>query len=556
MSKRVVGFVVCSALVLSGCATGRMQLTAAKGCADWRWIAIKKQAAAKCPIPADGWKQTQLFAPAEATPYPTPRGPYYGQQPPARGPQSPDTDKALEELQRFCVYQTAAVPGGKPRQPPFASAAAGGLERLDRDCAVISGSALGPPLAAMSEQFLSQAGRSQGGPPATAAPLQISRQPTVRLAFLDTQPTGRRVPDLPAKAGERPTSLHGYTLAHIAHHLVCSGKALESCAAQITTRLALPIRRFDPTSMTLTERDDESDGEIGTRGGVIGTQGDLATAIFAEVRAWQTDPPPPGAAAPQHLVLNLSVGWDPQLIDGLDKKQLAELRAGTQAVYGALRYASTLNVLVLAAAGNRNRCSWCAKGPLLPAAWERDRPAGETPQLIYAVGGVRSNGKPLRNARRRSMPPRTAYGENAVVTTSDPDHTTWLYTGSSVATAVVSSTAAVVWDSVPGLSPAGVMKILYDSGDPLGFHANFWSGGGTAPESHRVSLCTAVKAACDANSSPSCPTIAQCPAWKRKVPAFPSWSSQWWVAGACHPWVGPQPPDPPCPPCDPGGPPR
>jgi len=453
-----------------------------------------------------------------------PRDLSYQQYSPAQQP-SPATTEALKELQRFCVYKTED--DGKPRRPPFESAAAAGLKRLDRDCAVISTSAPDPQLTRMSEHLLSQAGM-----PAT--PMAISRQRGVRLAFLDTHPNGDGVPEKMA------TSLHGYTLAHIARHLVCSGVNLESCAAQITTRLALPIRKFDRTSRSLTDIDTG-------RGGGIGTQGDLATAIFDEVNAWQAARVAPGGNAPEHLVLNLSVGWDPVLSDGLGKKQLEDLRAGAQAVYSALRYASTLDVLVLAASGNRTLCAWCAKGPLLPAAWEDD-PAGATAPVVYGVGGVRSNGKKLRNARRRSMPQRTAYGENAVVTTFDQDHTTWLYTGSSVATAVASSIAAVVWDTDPRLSRAQVMDTLYDSGQPMRFRAKFWFGGGSAPASHRVSLCSAVKLAC--SGSPSCPVTGECPSWNRKNPVFPTWGPQWWVAGACHPWVMPQPPDPPCPPCE------
>jgi hypothetical protein len=378
--------------------------------------------------------------------------------------------------------------------------------------------------------------------------MNIHNNRGVRLAFLDTQPTTQPtedgVPHLLA------TSLHGYTLAHLARHLVCNKENLEQCAAQITTRLAMPFRRFDPERSSLNDIDPD-------RGGTIGTQGDLAKAITDEVNDWLADRLGPGMDPQQHLVLNLSLGWDPEQVDGLDDKQLAELKAGTQAVYDALQYAASFDdVLVVAAAGNAKTCSWTASGPLLPAAWEQKAPASgasrERPTgLIYAVGGVDSAGRKLSNARYRSMPLRTACGESAVVTTWGPEFTTWLYTGSSVATAVVSSTAAVVWDSFPNLTPAEVMSIVTKSGDALDFDADFGFTG-TAPKSRRVSLCAALSHACkEKGSAAGCPVQEdQCPGWERQPTSFPDWVVQP-IGAACHWWVVPQPDDPPCPPCNP-----
>src|SRR6185436_216595 len=179
MRKRLFGFVVvCSALVLSGCATSRAQLAQAQSCADWRWIAIKSGPAEDpCPPPTgSGWKSEELFFPPPPLPKEPcgeegPRDLSYQQYSPAQQP-SPATTEALKELQRFCVYKTED--DGKPRRPPFESAAAAGLKRLDRDCAVISTSAPDPQLTRMSEHLLSQAGM-----PAT--PMAISRQRGVRL---------------------------------------------------------------------------------------------------------------------------------------------------------------------------------------------------------------------------------------------------------------------------------------------------------------------------------------------------------------------------------------
>jgi hypothetical protein len=543
MRRLVLGFVLCSSLALGACATSRQaqltsgELAASKACAAWRWIGIKGPSADddECPGAGREWRVSQLFDPQAGAEQ---REPYGKQQEPDAQQRIPTAD-VVRELNRFCVYETAD-PDKKPRRPPFPQAAGAGLVRLDRDCATISraGDLSGATLADLSGHFLSQAGM----PP---TPMDINNQLGVRLAFLDTEPTGV------AFRERRGTSLHGYTLAHIARHLVCSPETENRCAAQITTRLALPVVRFDSRSRRLTEIDLE-------RGGRIGRQSDLADAIVDEVDDWLTARRDPHG--PQHLVLNLSLGWDPQLLGGLDAAALAEVQSGTQAVYQALEYAASLDVLVLAAAGNKKDCCPSTKGPLLPAGWEQEAAGdGRSAEalggpLIYAVGGVGSDGNPLSNARYLGMPRRVAHGENAVVTSWPAGRTTWLYTGSSVATAVVSSTAALVWDSFPHLRPKGVMDILDNSGRPL-FEADFWFGGGEAPMTHRVSLCTALQRACDQRPPGTlCPLRGECAPWKPERTAFPCWTSQP-LARACHPWLVPQPEDPPCPPCDPPPPP-
>lgn len=524
------------AFSLGACATVQRTETS-KACAEWRWIAVRSPQAEACPeIP--GWESPRpLFAPPADAKADENRDGYEKEK------VSGETSEALRQLERFCVYET----GKRLRSSPLPPNENGKLVRVDQDCAAIS--VAGTEWVPFSESFLDQAGKPEDR-------LEIKNRGGVRLAFLDTHPTGVGAP------AERPKgelfSEHGYTLAHMARNLICSPpEKSDECAALITTRLALPIQKFHPKSRGKTE--------IRPRqGGGIGTQGDLAKAIQDEVDAWQQDLEREGA--PQKLVLNLSVGWDGELFGDLDQEEVANLRAGTQAVYWALRYASSFDeVLVLAAAGNA--CKTCEKksvGPLLPAAWEEKAPMEETrrgpqKQLVFAVGGVDAAGKTLANARENGMPRRAAYGASGVVPALVPCHSTQMYTGTSVATAVVSSIAAIVWDTLPNRDPGGIMRLIEDSGDDLtardfNVRTNFFFRASTLgpiepPPVRRISLCPALKAACaELGAEPGCPLQpeTECKTWEPA--AFASVSPR---LRKCHPWVHTQPPEDPCPVCEP-----
>jgi hypothetical protein len=540
-------------LGLSACATSHaprpdLRSDIAKACADWRWIGIKSTPDAQCPD-FPGWTVRPLFSvkeyqeeskdnPAAAAPA-THKTPY---------PDPGSRSKEIRELNRFCVYETD--PDRKLGDLSFPPAAAPGLVRFDQDCAALSYTA--DKIAAtdwepISEHFLAQAGR-----PAT--PLRIRNRQGVRLAFLDTQPTGVGVPREPGR------SEHGYTLAHIARHLVCSPADSDDCAAQITTRLALSVTRFDAKDRAGTETDTK-------RGGYIGTQSDLAEAIQSEVDDWQAHFRQKGW--PEHLVLNLSLGWDGELFGGLDENQVAELRAGAQAVYRALRYAASFDALVLAAAGNARDCPGQTKGPLLPAAWEAGAPAEEScskmPPLLYAVGGVDAENRPLVNARPGGMPRRAAYGENGIVADWEPGRSTMMYTGSSVATAVASSIAAIVWDTVPTLDSSGVMSLLdvapAEQEEILPLHADFWFGANAstiavdAPPIRRLSLCAVLSRACARTDAVNCPLQSPCgpspyEQTKLQLP-LPGLVAKTNLFKSCHPWIVPQPEAEPCPVCKP-----
>jgi hypothetical protein len=490
---------------------GPVRPDTAKACADWRWIGISR-AGVRCPE-VRGWTVRPLFpqlAPVSCS----------GTIP------RPEVNEVIQELSRFCTYEITS-PFKSLKHFPFPPAVSNDLVRFDKDCAALSVSATIEPAGEdwqrQSEKFFAQAGKPKD--------LIINNHLGVRLAFLDTQPTSTEVLD---KYWHSP---HGYTLAHIARQLVCAQGLNEDCAAQITTRLAMPIIDFDPKKWKHNVTDTH-------RGGYLGMQSDLAEAIQSEVDDWWN------AKKQQHLVINLSMAWDGNLFGGLGEQEIGEMRAGTQAVYRALQYAAGFDVLVLAAAGNQKRAPCENIGPLLPGGWEGGgpqdchEPAKRKP-LIYAVGGVRSDGNPLLNARTLGIPVRAAYGERAVVPSGDPKKLPVMLTGSSVATAVTSSIAAIVWDTFPNLNSQEVMERLYENGDALRRNADFWFDMSSPPQEpfpkvHRLALCTVLKKAC--GTKPDCP-VRECGAeWTSEDLSKAYYEPR---LGTCEPWLYPQPEDDP-----------
>lgn len=562
MRKHFLWLALCTGFSLSACATGRppAPLDTTKACASWRWIGVSRSGA-QCPdVP--GWTVRPLFPqlapiPREPKcpdtefkeadtdpaippkPAPVPQAPECpDDRPPLEDVPSPEL---IRELNRFCVYEISGLKKLLKKVPPPPTAN-NELVRLDQDCAALSLSERyldakswkTPP---DPEELLVHAGKSK-------EPLQIDNSRGVRLAFLDTQATFE---DVPMHQGRSP---HGFTLAKIAQELVCNPEPSEQepykeCAAQITTQLALPIVEFKAKHPKGNWIDPE-------RGGFIGMQSDLALAIRKEVDSWlarRTE------RSQRHLVLNLSLAWDGKLFGGLNGEQVADMKAGTQAVFRALQYAAGFDVLVLAAAGNQKVEPCMNFGPLLPAAWEEAPPRekccgpekSSTP-LLYAVGGVQENGFPLDNARPGGMPRRVAYGKTKV------------FEGSSVATAIVSSIAAVVWASNPEFTSHKVMDLLDSTEnrptfliEPPALKADFWfhRSGRTsaiardeAPPVRRLALCSVLGQPC--REAPAALPMESLTVDGLKIKRF-----KLSTKGSCQPWLLPQPDILPCPACDP-----
>lgn len=575
-------------------------VAAESACPSWRWIAVKSASEPDCPVPsASGWTAQPLFA-VDLGAYdrdptrqedPKPHEPRQGQR---------DPDRVPPGLSSFCLYTHAAAGSQDQSRQVFRELIeARKLEHAAPDCAAIG--TMAEPAASFEENLVAQAGGAGTEIPLAANP---GAPPKVRLAFLDSQPTAG---GLPTVVGN---SHHGYALAHLARRLACPKGA---CLPRITTQLALPIVGFDPENPISTVRDEG-------KGGFFGTYGDLANAIRREVVAWES-------SGEQRLVLNLSLGWDGELfrdvpsVDGKPghhRKRADETRglgrkpdsghaAPVLSVLRALQDAACRGALIVAATGNRTGGPQPGSGPLLPAAWETmDAPdaatcskllgsetavrdaAGRQP-LLYAAGGIRSEGFPLANSRPKAEPPRVAYADHAAVT-DGAGQPTATYTGSSVASAVIATIAATVWHHGPSRTRADLMQDLHQSGNCLERKADF--GHATAAkEVRRITLCRALKAC--AATGDGCPAPPDCPWWTRQPPSLTAWlgtitpdvtldadqliSSRPPTTGCnatklyhpppagaipanpcpydqfhdvtAHSWLSPQPEDPPCPTC-------
>ncbi|MCH9648984.1 MAG: S8/S53 family peptidase [Deltaproteobacteria bacterium] len=453
--------------ILLGTAQEARAQNTSQGETPWRWIGIQSEANQRCPPakPDSGWSVEPLFA---------------------------NTNN--KELKRFCLYQRK-TPGNASGLPTNR------LQYLDPD--IMGVAAQGSSLAqqtwqALEEHFLSQVG--QMSLPGAAAS-------NVRLAILDSSPThtarGAQGPeDAPAN------SPHGTALLNMARDLLCDPSET-TCRALLASRLALAYTCFDPQDPLIC-RDD-------VKGGFIGLISELAQAIHQESSL-------PGQ---DRLVLNLSLGWQPRL--GGTERKIADMPTPVQAVYRALEDASCRGGLVIAAAGNRSSGASSQPGPLLPALWETRRaPRGTQCQrlglpatpggaasyrpLLYSVAAVKDSAAALDTTRQRGVPRLAAFGDHAAVALSQSPGATATLTGSSVASLVVSATAAAVWSYLPASNPFQVMETVYQAGISTGRQADYCAGSRTCPkkrgEVREVSLCTAVAAAC--GTSPQCAPIS-CP---------------------------------------------
>jgi hypothetical protein len=501
---------------LSNRPTAETQKADAQGAkAKWQWVGLRRKGSDSCPeVP--GWEVHDWIQQALSTPR---TGKDSCSDPRKQDPRRAADDYRLLQslgLDRLCVYRaTETVKDFELGKRLPAGLVAAQPDRMA--LAPSTDSALGPAgkvtWQVLADQVLLQTGKksetgqdplapASGGVGRETVPPDVPSVPGVRLVFLDTQPDGEGMTDI--ERSERHSE-HGYTLAHLAQRLVCneSGK---HCAAFIATRLALPYAEL--------KSNQAPEPLAQSSGGNLGLVNELAQTIVREVWDWRQ------SGSRQHLILNLSLGWDGELFGDLAARRVSQLDPAVRAVYDALRFARRHGVLVIAAAGNQRGGETRSKWPLLPAAWELRRPSWFPfvfgPKRVYAVGGVDAQGLPLANSRDGGRPRRTAYGDHAVASTSNPAEPTAIYTGTSVSAAVTSSIAAVVWHLRPELSPAEVMKLLGRSGEALDTRAdyyawkNFWplSSLIPPPQTTRLSLCSAVKQACGADGS-LCGSAAQ-----------------------------------------------
>ncbi|MEZ4450571.1 MAG: S8 family serine peptidase [Nannocystaceae bacterium] len=270
-----------------------------------------------------------------------------------------------------------------------------------------------------------------------------------------------------------PHHTHGGRVVGVVEESACAGEA--SCPVRVVTHSALP--RFDDP------------GAVADGPGKFGTRDDLADAILRALRSWERE------REARHLVLNLSIGWEPST--GCTEEELPD---DVQRVRRALHVASCAGALVVASTGNQRLPRWEVEGPLCPALWESaSRPdpatcsrllaeagleprgspggAGDDGPLLVAVSGVGRDGALLSQARPSSRSALVSWGE-----ATDADGV--VRRGTSFAAARVSGLAAAIWARQPEWSAGEVVRFLYEHGEPTGASSDF---GADAPRpSHLI----------------------------------------------------------------------
>lgn len=329
-------------------------------------------------------------------------------------------------LDRYCLYTVKNE--NKNEEDRQRGPQVRGLERLDRDCRGVQPSSSW--VNTSGDELAEYTRAAIGGPPAAPA------RAKVRLTFLDTLPD--KWASTPGLAPIGLCSRHGDSLGRLAQ-LSCGSAA--KCSVTVNQRLALPEK-----------------GDRVCQGGTHGFITQLAEALWKELYDWETSNSPE-----DRLVLNLSLGWDGEVFGGFEQE--CDMPTHVRAVWDALGVTRKKGVLVLAAAGNRTAAP--GTGPLLPAGWE---PRGHHPR-VFAVSGLGADGRPLFNSRSGALARRGAFGGPAVVAVGGGEFTPAL-TGSSVATAVVSSLAATTWACHPGDSPRKLVRRLEAVGLRLPWRAD------------------------------------------------------------------------------------
>ena len=403
---------------------------------------------------------------------------------------------AMGGTARYCRYEWASDSATAPDAEALgALGQKQGLENIEPNCEVVSASAatIDGTWPELQRAFHEQIER--------VGVLPESGRPTspVRVEIIDSAVT-RRMADGSPSFGSIP---HGRAMGLIVRNLACPSEG--SCRAEIASTLALPLIST-PFGIVRDEMN----------GGHFGSMADLAAAVNEAVDAWRAD------AGDRRLVINLSLGWEPRF-GGNYEMSPQELAAPVRAVWDAIARARCLGAAVVAAAGNRVEGPDAPEGAIYPAAWaNRSAPSlkychalgvtavsedfSSDAPLVFAVGGVEANDSDLGLGRRASRPELVAPAAHAVVADEGAGAHSTIQTGTSVAAAVTSAAAAVVWSYRPDLSADDIMALVYEGGADLGRAVNVCAGqAGCVRTAHRVSMCGALMQAC-ANGEGACPT--------------------------------------------------
>lgn len=490
-------------------ASADWQPNLAASCPETRWVGfINKAGTCDQAVTAGmGWSSTRAFPPGDMN---------------DRGP----------ELARYCVLESS-----QGRRPPFNPMVIDEMT-LAADCKVTAPLAPPPPPYAnfadhpMVWQNLRQTLMAN----LVAPPTPVMGSP-IRIAVLDSSPEDTLPRTGQAGLGPSP---HGPTLGRIIRELTCPlDMDGPTCVGRIANHQALTLTAGgQPVPQG--------------KGGYYGSQLDLARAINKAVSTWQME------ASGTPLVINLSVGWEP--FRGYEgqrsvKTDVAPADVGrdmvgpVQALFTAIAHARCLGAVVIAAAGNRTAAvePLSTKGAMYPGVWETVRAlpeaecmaryggmpplAGGGPYrpLVYAVGGLDGNDDPTFLTRTNGRPRLAAYAENATAS-ADPtldQRAPGVLTGTSVAAAVTSAAAALVWSQNPTRSGTQVMDILYDTGPTVSGNPDLCLTGMSCKQVHRLDLCAAVATAKACAPGPAPCPVVQCPSPPSRH-GVPSWSSTEW----------------------------
>lgn len=378
----------------------------------------------------------------------------------------------IPALAAVCAYEWKPNATAKPDWKPLQVAP---YTNLGSDCEVNwpQGDALSDLVApTLRDAFFEHIGRIDAAdlPSAAATPVTVV------------------LPDTASHFNVPMNSDHAANMAGIIRSIACPTGA--ACNLTIERRLALPLL---------------GDGVIDwDNGGYFGSQNHLALAIYNAVSAWNQGPGGP-------LILNLSLGWEPTKFGGTGVP--VSMPAAVQGVFRTLQYARCRGAAIFVAAGNVAGDD-CIEGPLAPARWEGvmgptvaycqsqfgvNPPWNPNSQpLVHAVGAVDHQERPLQSTRVEGRPRLAAPGFLAVA--DGPTGLTSAISGSSVATAVVSGTAALLWSRNSGQNAGWIFNRIYASAEPM--LPTAISDFGPQGEIRRVSVCAAIDYACVGNTCP------------------------------------------------------
>ena len=271
----------------------------------------------------------------------------------------------------------------------------------------------------------------------------------VRVAVVDSSSTGVATSDL---------SKHGFAVSRVIGSLFCDDSGSADCEKKVLPYQAFPI--VGPRKLDFV------------KGGYASASHHLFDALSSTLDQWDS--------SKEHLVINLSLGWDPIKVG---PKHLVLNR-----IVDLLERASCRGALIVASAGNLTG----SEGPMIPASLESQKApdaarcnalgekavglAAQKPAkgvssayapLIHAVGSVDARDQKMTTRREWGQPRMAAYGLSVTAGGSKTLKYTPPISGTSISTAIVSGVAASVWSARPELTSEQVMSLVYQGGAEL-----------------------------------------------------------------------------------------